>query len=269
MIIPEVQIIWSYSYVSIAFESPFIRDVSQSVQSLRNFLCVDAPRRYRYRQANSYEMPIRISDTSETVDCIYDTRWKERKVPAWVREGERTRERGLNTDSTIPGRLAFHRQSGPSTTDRKVRVFPPSRLHISLLTPASLPRRYYARSSSADCWSRLYRFPSFATAWLAPRLFLRLVERSPPAIRILSPSSSHRAPAIDIASIESDVEGALSGSSRRPEYPAATSSVPPLLGETPEMTPMRGSLSNVDTKQSFGSARFSCLQIDPESLICS
>lgn len=52
----------------------------------------------------------------------------------------------------------------------------------------------------------------------APRLFLRLVERSPPPIRILSPSSSRRAPAVDIASIESDVEGALSGSSRRPEY---------------------------------------------------
>lgn len=45
------------------------------------------------------------------------------------RDGERGRtrdhERGLNTDSAIPGRLAFHRQSGPSTADRKVRVSPP------------------------------------------------------------------------------------------------------------------------------------------------
>lgn len=45
--------------------------------------------------------------------------------PAWLatesergggeEEGTRDHERGLNTDSAIPGRLAFHRQSGPST----------------------------------------------------------------------------------------------------------------------------------------------------------
>lgn len=55
-----------------------------------------------------------------------------------------------------------------------------------------------------------------------PHLFLRLSsKRSPlPPIRILSPSSSRRhpldhpsSPVVDIASIESDVEGALSGSS--------------------------------------------------------
>lgn len=43
-------------------------------------------------------------------------------------------------------------------------------------------------------------------------------------------------------------------------------SSPPLPRETPEMTG-RGSLSNVDTKQSYESARFSSLQIDSESLI--
>lgn len=108
---------------------------------------------------------------------------------------------------------------------------------LSSLSPAHRSSHPFFTSSSLLC--------SFLVSWLlieapslsiirdrmagAPRLFLRLVERSPPAIRILSPSSSRRAPAIDIASIESDVEGALSGSSRRPEYPAATSSVPPLL----------------------------------------
>lgn len=193
-------------------------------------------------------MPIKIGDT--WAGCIYDDWEGTESIPARVREGdiEFARE-GLNTDSTIPGRLAFHRQSGPSTTDRKVRVFPPSRLHAALLTPPPL----FLTLSSLLC--------SFLVSWLliealslsiirdrvagAPRLFLRLVERSPLSIRILSPSSSRRAPAVDIASIESDVEGALSGSWRRPEYPAATSSVPPLLlhflGETPEMTPMRGS----------------------------
>lgn len=161
---------------------------------------------------------------------LYIPRWKEWKVPARVREGEKTRERWLNTDSTIPGRLAFHRQSGPSTTDRKVRVFPPSRLHAAPLIPSSPSRRYYARSSSADCWSRLYRFPSFATAWLAILVFFYASSNDLLLLSgILSPSSSRRTPAVDIASIESDVEGALSGSSRRPEYPAAASSTPPLL----------------------------------------
>lgn len=175
-------------------------------------------------------MPIKISDTWRRLAIIHTAIGKEREVPARVREGDRIRERGLNTDSTIPGRLAFHRQSRSSTADRKVRVFPPSCLHTALLTP-------FFTLSSLLC--------SFLVSWLliealslsiirdrvagAPRLFLRLVERSPPPIRILSPSSSRRAPIVDIASIESDVEGALSGSSRRPEYPSATSSVPPLL----------------------------------------
>lgn len=218
-------------------------------------------------------MPIRISDTSGVVGCIYDVRWKERKVPARVREGERTRERGLNTDSTIPGRLAFHRQSGPSTTDRKVRVFPPSRLHIALSHP-------FLTSSSLLC--------SFLVSWLliealslsiirdrtagAPRLFLRLVERSPPAIRILSPSSSFRPLpflAIDIASIESDVEGALSGSSRRPEYPAATFSVPPLLLGKLLRWHRWEEVCRTSIPNKVSGPRFSCLQIDPEPLIRS
>jgi len=174
-------------------------------------------------------MPIKISDMWRRL-AIHTTIGKEREeIPARVREGDRIRERRLNTDSTIPGRLAFYRQSRSSTTDRKVRVFPPSRLH-ALLIPFFI-------LSSLLC--------SFLVSWLliealslsiirdrvagAPRLFLRLVERSPLPIRILSPSSSRRAPAVDIASIESDVEGALSGSSRRPEYPSATSSVRPFL----------------------------------------
>lgn len=67
--------------------------------------------------------------------CIYDDWEGTESTGASTRGRYRIRERGLNTDSTIPGRLAFHRQSGPSTTDRKVRVFPPSRLHAALLTP--------------------------------------------------------------------------------------------------------------------------------------
>lgn len=72
-----------------------------------------------------------------------DDRRKERKVLARVRKGERTRERRLNTDSTIPGRLAFHRQSGPSTTDRKVRVLS----HPRAFSPPLLSHPFFSLSS--------------------------------------------------------------------------------------------------------------------------
>lgn len=68
----------------------------------------------------------------------------------------------------------------------------------------------------------------------------------------------------DTASIESDVEGALSGSSRRLEYPAATS-CPPLPRGTPrDDTDERQSVER--RYQSFGLERFFCLRIDSESL---
>lgn len=218
-------------------------------------------------------MPIRISDTSGG-GRLYIRRSLEGTESTGTSTGgrENSRER-LNTDSTILGRLAFHRQSGPSTTDRKVRVFPPSRLHRSfsplphfLVAIMLVPRQLTVdRGSIAFHHSRPHgwRSSSFSTPRRAisscypDSKSLVLSSRPSPASLPLLPR-----PVIDIASIESDVEGALSGSSRRPEYPAATSSVPTSPPrETPEMTPMRGSLSNVDIKQSFGSARFSCLQI--------
>lgn len=84
------------------------------------------------------------------------------------------------------------------------------------------------------------------------------------------PPPSH---AIDIASIESDVEGALSGSSRRPEYPAATFSLSHLFSSTSS----GNSRDDTDERKSverryqtkFRAARFSCLTIDSESLIRS
>jgi len=115
---------------------------------------------------------------------------------------------------------------------------------------------------------RFYRFPSFATAWLVASFSTSrraISSSSYPDSKSLVLSSR---PAVDIASIESDVEGALSGSSGRPEYPPVSSRLfsSTSSGKLPEMTPTSGSLSNVDTKQSFGIARFSYLPIDSEPL---
>lgn len=159
---------------------------------------------------------------------IYNIRWKESTgTSTRGRENSRERAQYRFNDSgsfSIPSTIwtVDYRRESES---------------LSSLSPAHRSSHLFLTLSSLLC--------SFLVSWLliealslsiirdrmagAPRLFLRLVEWSPLAIRILSPSSSRRAPAIDIASIESDVEDALSGSSRRPEYPAATSSAPPLL----------------------------------------
>jgi len=191
-----------------------------------------------------------------------EDRWQGWRVPGKrVREGargsERIRESGLNADSTIPGRLAFHRQSVASTTDRKVRVLPPPCPPPLLPSPS---HRYYARFSSADCRSALSLPIIRDRVALAPRLFLRASSSSSSSSSSSYPDSkslvlSSRA-VTDIASIESDVEGVLSGSSGRDrDIPR-----PPLPSPSPLPSfPLRGRalaatatkvLSNVGESQS-------------------
>lgn len=139
----------------------------------------------------------------------------------------RDHERGLNTDSAIPGRLAFHRQSGPSTADRKVRVSPPPpHLLSSLPVFFSLPSIIFvSRQLTTDrfCLPFLSYLPLRFRSHLA-LYFHRFCLRPPNRLPALSIDFSEQTPPVrgfavprvllvDVERIESDVKGALSRSS--------------------------------------------------------
>lgn len=138
----------------------------------------------------------------------------------------RDHERGLNTDSAIPGRLAFHRQSGPSTADRKVRVSPPPpHLLSSLPVFFSLPSIVFVpRQLTTDrfCLPFLSYLPLRFRS--PPALYFhRFCLRPPNRLLPLSIDFSEQTPVhgfvvprallVDVERIESDVKGALSRSS--------------------------------------------------------
>lgn len=153
---------------------------------------------------------------------IDDDRWKECKVPVRLRgrgrKNSRERAQYRFNDSgsfSIPStiRTVDYRQESesPSTATPPLTPFFFPLVAIMLVLPRQL---------TVD---RFYRFPSFATAWLVASFSTsrrEISSSSYPDSKSLVPSSR---PAVDIASIESDVESALSGSSGRPEYPPVSS----------------------------------------------